>query len=61
MLYRGFLIVFNPPPIPMRGFDYEFSHVDFDGPDDHRCGVAGSIYEAQAFIDEIITELDVPE
>jgi hypothetical protein len=48
MLYRGFLITYDPPPIPMRGFDYEFSHVDFDGPDDHRCGVAGSIYEAKA-------------
>ena len=61
MIYRNFEITYDPPPIPMRGFDYTFSHVDFDGPEDHRCGVAGSIYEAKAFIDEIIEELEVPE
>jgi hypothetical protein len=53
--YRGWLISFDPPPIPTRNCDWQFWHDDFDGaPDanDSRCGSAGSLEAAKAEIDE---------
>lgn len=52
--YRGWLIDFDPPPIPTRNCDWHFRHEDFDGieaPDD-RYGHAASLDEAKAEIDE---------
>ena len=49
--YRNYTISYNPPPIPIRTMDWEFSHKDYDGPEDNRCGHAGSLDEAMAEID----------
>lgn len=58
MIYRNYEISYDPPPIPMRGMDYNFAHVDFDGPEDHRCGCAASVDDAQSRIDEIEGEVE---
>ena len=34
----GYVIEYNPPPIPMRNCDWQYAHQDYDGPEDHRCG-----------------------
>ncbi len=52
--YRGYRINFNPPPIPTRFDDWQWSHEDFDGaPDayDNRCGTSASLEQAKADID----------
>ena len=57
--YRGYHIRFDPPPIPIREFDWQWHHDDFDGaPDgnDNRCGASASIEAAEAAIDEQIFE-----
>ena len=36
----GWSIEFNPKPIPLRQFDYDFSHEDYDGCDGGN-GLAG--------------------
>jgi hypothetical protein len=51
--YRGYVISYDPPPIPYRGGDFQFHHVDYDGPEDRRCGTAGSLADAHERIDEI--------
>lgn len=54
--YGDYTIVFNPPPIPMRGMDYQWCHEAYDGaPDggDHRCGTAGSLDEAMREIEAV--------
>lgn len=38
----NYTITYDPPPIPIRTFDYLWSHVDYDGPEDPRCGRASS-------------------
>jgi hypothetical protein len=53
MMYRNYVIVYQPPPIPARNFDYQFCHDSYDGPGDNRCGFAGSLEDAKAKIDEI--------
>lgn len=53
MTYRGYVITYDPPPIPDRGSDFQFSHVDYDGPGDRRCGTAGSLADTHERIDEI--------
>lgn len=58
MIYRDFEIYYNPPPIPIRGVDYQFAHVDYDGPEDRRIGMARNIDAAKAAIDEMIEEAD---
>lgn len=50
--YRGYTISFDPKPIPSRDFDFDFSHEDYDGPGDHRCGSAGSVEDCMILIDE---------
>ena len=52
MKYRDFNIEFIYPPIPLRSMDYSWSHEDYDGPEDNRIGLASSIEECKAAIDE---------
>lgn len=55
LLYRGWHIYYDPPPIPTRSCDWQFYHDDFDGaPDagDNRCGFAPTLDAAKAEIDE---------
>jgi hypothetical protein len=55
--YKGFTISYDPPPIPIRSCDWQFSADGFDGaPDsgDKRCGSAGSIKEAMEQIDSLL-------
>ena len=54
--YRGFEIIYDPPPIPYRNLDWQFAHIEYDGPEDHRCGAGESEAECREFIDEIISE-----
>jgi|APSaa5957512493_1039668.scaffolds.fasta_scaffold43243_3 hypothetical protein len=56
MIYRGYTISFDPKPIPYRDFD--FAHVDYDGPEDKRCGHGASVSDCQDQIDEIIYEAE---
>lgn len=61
MKYRGYTITYNPPPIPVRSFDYEWVHDDYDGADDgndRRCGHSESVEAAKAAIDEQIEEME---
>lgn len=32
--YRGWIIYYDPPPIPDRRFDWHFYHEDYDGAPD---------------------------
>ena len=54
-LYRGYHIEYCPKPGP-RGYDFEWSHEDFDGPGDNRQGYGGSEQECRDAIDELIEE-----
>jgi len=50
--YRGYTITHNPKPIPLRSFDWDFAHDDYDGAvdsKDDRCGSVGS--EAAAVLE----------
>ena len=49
---KGWTISYNPPPIPMRDFDYDFSHVDYDG-DSELCGVGASVGDCIRQIEEL--------
>lgn len=51
-IYRGFRIHYDPPPIPVRDCDWQWVHVDYDGPEDNRYGHAPSFEAAKADIDE---------
>jgi len=57
-IYRGYSISFDPKQIPYRDFDFNFSHVDYDGPEDKRCGNGASVSDCQDQIDEIIYEAE---
>ena len=54
--YRGYTIRKNPPPIPTNRHDWEFVHIDYDGPEDSRIGTAPSVDAAKEEIDEQILE-----
>ena len=43
--YGQWLIEKDMPPIPSRDFDWLYVHDDYDGPEDNRCGRAGSVQE----------------
>lgn len=58
-LYRGYRITYNPKPIGDRRHDYDFAHVDYDGPEDRRAGSAASGEQARAAIDDIEAELEM--
>lgn len=52
--YRGFVITYDPPPIPTRAYDWQWMSDDYDGaPDstDDRAGRSASLEEAKADID----------
>lgn len=58
--YRGWRITYDPPPIPVRHFDWQFQHEGYDGaPDsnDIRYGAAATLEEAKQEIDERIEEI----
>lgn len=53
--YRGYVITYDPPPIPDRRWDWHFQHKEFDGaPDggDHRYGEAASVTDCMNEIDQ---------
>jgi len=53
--YGNWHIQYDPPPIPVRHWDWQFWHDDYDGaPDsnDNRSGAAASLDAAKAEIDE---------
>jgi hypothetical protein len=52
--YREFEIVYNPPSIPVRSFDWQFAHRDYDGPEDNRSGHAKSLADVKEMIDEMV-------
>jgi len=55
--YRGYIITFDPPPIPVRTSDYHYVHSDFCCPEcDNRHGSCGSVLECMEEIDQIIEE-----
>lgn len=52
--YRGFVITYDPPPIPVRDYDWQWMSDDYDGaPDstDDRAGRSASLEAAKADID----------
>jgi hypothetical protein len=51
-IYRGFRIEGIFPPIPTRAHDYEYAHLDYDGPEDSRHGTCESVEACKADIDE---------
>lgn len=60
---RGWTIHFDPPPIPLRSFDFRFYHRDYDADLDGESwssnglgGEAGSVSEALEQIAEIEAE-----
>lgn len=55
--YRGYRISYDPPPIPTRNCDWQWSHRDYDGEGDPRHGFSPSEQQAKADIDELIEEL----
>lgn len=55
--YRAYRIAYNPQRrVPDRRFDFQFSHVCYDGPGDPRCGAAASVEAAMREIDELYEE-----
>lgn len=54
--YRNYKITYNPKPIPDRRHDWDFVHIDYDGPPDHRCGTSSSYEQAKRDID--LLEID---
>ncbi len=53
--YRGFVITYDPPPIPTRAYDWQWMSDDYDGaPDsqDTRAGRSASLEAAKADVDE---------
>lgn len=60
-LYRGFVIKYDPPPIPDRQFDWRYEHESFDGaPDagDRRYGHCPSLAECKHEIDEYYDDIE---
>lgn len=47
--YRDYIITYNPHK-PIANHDYEYRHVDYDGPEDCRCGCVATLQDA---IDDI--------
>lgn len=46
---KGWQVHYNPKPIPLRHFDYDFSHENFDGEN----GLAGNAASIQGAINQI--------
>jgi hypothetical protein len=54
--YRGFIIRYDPPPIPSRACDYSWEHEDYDGPGDRRFGYESSEEACKIAIDHFLEE-----
>lgn len=54
IIYRGYCITYERKPIPTSAHDWEFSHEDYDGPEDKRNGTGGSVADCQDQIDDQI-------
>lgn len=54
--YRGFQIMpaYPVPPIPVRDFDWQWLHEDYDGTGDNRRGSAAGVVECKTQIDEFL-------
>lgn len=52
MRYRDFEITNICPPIPTRSCDWEFAHVEYDGPEDNRIGHGPTVEDCKRQIDE---------
>jgi hypothetical protein len=65
ILYRGYHIRHDPPPIPIRTCDWQWYHEDYDPtplhsygpPSDDRSGASASLDDAKADIDDQIAEV----
>lgn len=56
--YRGYVIEYDPPPVPFRDMDWRWQHDDYDGPGDDRIGFSSSLAEARQEIDDLEDERD---
>jgi hypothetical protein len=56
--YRGYVIEYDPPPVPFRDMDWRWQHDDYDGPGDDRIGFSPSLAEARQEIDDLENERD---
>lgn len=64
--YKGCSISFDMKPIADRSHDYDWTHEDYDGPQDNDdlkyyptlCGTAESLKECYSQIDELMEELE---
>lgn len=56
IVYRGYVITYDPPPIPDRRWDWQFQHEQFCGEGDERNGQAASLTDAMCEIDMIEDE-----
>lgn len=56
VVYRDFVIEYWCKPISIRDFDYDFVHIDYDGPEDSRKGHGKSIEDCKKQIDEMLSE-----
>lgn len=51
--YRNYIIRYDVKPIPIRSFDYNYCHIDYDGPGDNRSGCAPSVESCKKEIDDL--------
>jgi len=52
--YKGYWIKYDPPGIPVRHWDWQYVHEEYDGPEDGRCGAAASLEDAKQQIDDLV-------
>jgi hypothetical protein len=52
--YKGYFISYDPPPTPVRHWDWRYVHEDYDGPKDGRCGAAACLDDAKQQIDDLV-------
>ena len=52
--YRGCVVYHSPPPIASRDCDWTWTHIDYDGPSDDRCGYAANKDDCYNAIDRIL-------
>lgn len=52
--YRGYHIYYDPPPIPVRTMDWGYTHEEYDGPEDNRCGRVATEQACKDAIDEAL-------
>lgn len=62
-VYRGFIISYDPPPIPIRTMDWHYVHEQYDGAEDahdNRHGDCANLETCKLEIDELLSEEDAP-